>query len=126
MRILIAEADEDFRQMLCVVLHDHDVFVAKDGAEAVALTECRLPDIILMDAMMPEVDGFTALGHLAASEITAHIPVLLMSAGYVRWQRREDGLNLGAVDYLQKPFPLIGLPKLLEGYVEKAKKKSEV
>jgi len=124
MKILIADDNEAVRQLLCVALHGHEVVVAEDGAEAIALAECRLPDIILMDVMMPEVDGFIALEALKAHENTADIPVVLMSAGCVRRYDVRRGLALGAIDYLKKPFGIVGLGKLLEGYIEKAKKKS--
>ena len=121
MRILIAEDNECFRLLLTVALHDHRVMIAKDGAEAVALAECHQPDVILMDVMMPEVDGFEALRQLKADEATADIPVILMSAGCVRQQDIERGLKLGAEDYWKKPFSVLGLGKVLEGYVAKKK-----
>jgi CheY-like chemotaxis protein len=126
MRILIADDNECLRLLLAVVLHGHDVIVAGDGAEAVELAERKRPDIILMDVMMPEMDGFEALRQLKANEATADIPVILMSAGCVRQQDVERGPGLGAEDYLKKPFPfdINDLPKKLEGYIARAKKKA--
>lgn len=123
MRILIAEDNDCFRQLLCIPLHAHDVIVAGDGAEAVTKAVVYLPDIILMDVQMPEVDGFTALELLKADEDTADIPVVLMSAAYVRPHDVARGLNLGAVDYWKKPFDFDAneLPTKLEGYAAKKK-----
>jgi CheY-like chemotaxis protein len=123
MRILIAEDNEPCRLLLCVALHGHEIFVAEDGAEAIAQAECKQPDVILMDVTMPEVDGFTALKELKSNEATTDIPVIMMSAACVRQQDIERALELGAVDYLRKPFPfpVTGLGKVLEGYVTKKK-----
>jgi len=121
MRILIAEDNEAFRLLLCIALHGHEVFVAQDGAEAIALAECYQPDVILMDVTMPEIDGYTALKHLKADEATAGIPVILMSAGRVGQVDIDIGLALGAEDYWKKPFSVLDLPKRLEGYVAKKK-----
>jgi len=120
-RILIADDNECFRLLLTVALHGYRVMVAGDGAEAVELAQCHQPDIILMDVMMPEMDGFEALRQLKANEATAGIPVILMSAGYTKLQDIKRGMGLGAADYWKKPFSVLGLPKQLEGYVAKKK-----
>jgi len=123
MRVLIAEDNECLRELLAIALHGYEVIVAEDGEEAVGMAECYQPDIILMDMMMPRLDGFGALERLKADEATADIPVVLMSAGCVWSTDVERTLDLGAEDYLKKPFPfkIHDLPKVLEGYIAKKK-----
>ena len=79
------------------------VLGARSGALALALLERELPDLILLDVMMPEMDGFTVLVRLKQEVRTADIPVILVTAlsGEVD---EELGLSLGAVDYIVKPI----------------------
>jgi len=104
LRLLVADDDADSRAALALVLdQSYELLTAADGLEALAVVHTGHPDIILLDLMMPKLDGFEVLRRLGANPVTAQIPVLVVSA------RREDsdkvaGLNLGAVDYLEKPF----------------------
>jgi diguanylate cyclase (GGDEF)-like protein len=103
-RILVADDEADSRAALTLALGTaYDVVGAADGAEAVAFALAAPPDLILLDLMMPRLDGFQVLQALRSDPTTAEVPVLVVSA------RREDadkvrGLGLGAMDYLEKPF----------------------
>lgn len=97
-----------------------EVLIARDGGEALAIATDQQPDAILLDAMMPVMDGHEVLRRLSSEEATADIPVIMLTA---RKQERDilSALNLGARDYLVKPFipeelitrlnRLIGSPK---------------
>lgn len=119
MRVLIADDNEALRLLLCVALYPHRGIPAKDGAEAIELAQRHQPDVVLMEVMMPEMDGFEALRRLKENEATASIPVVLMSAGMVRQRDVGRGMSLGAEAYWKKPFTMIGLGKVLEGLVAK-------
>lgn len=79
------------------------VFYAEGGREALALVESESVDLILLDVMMPEMDGYTVLAHLQSDPLLREIPVIILTA-------RDDteslvrGFNAGAVDYIIKPF----------------------
>ncbi|MEG4248253.1 EAL domain-containing protein [Microcoleus sp. Pol10D4] len=79
------------------------VLVAKDGESAIDKLQQVLPDIILLDVMMPGIDGFETCYRLKASVATKDIPVIFMTALTDRVDKVK-GLSLGAVDYITKPF----------------------
>jgi diguanylate cyclase (GGDEF)-like protein len=109
LRLMVAEDEPDTRAALVLALcPTYEILTAADGAEAMAVALASLPDIILLDLMMPKLDGFQVLERLRANPGTNEIPVLVLSA------RRNEadkvrGLELGAVDYLEKPFSVAEL-----------------
>lgn len=103
--ILVADDDELLVQLVEHQLRHRgfDVVTAADGDKALALAAERQPDLIILDGMMPSVDGFTVLARLAEDPQTVKIPVIMLTAR----KTEEDilrGLSLGARDYLVKPF----------------------
>ncbi len=103
--VLIADDDEDIRAYLEVTLQlaGFDVVQATDGLEAVEAARAERPDVVVLDVMMPRMDGLEALKRLRDDSRTSHIPVLLLTA---RVQRSDAiaGLEAGADDYVTKPF----------------------
>jgi two-component system cell cycle response regulator len=81
----------------------YDVSVANDGVTALAKAAAELPDIILLDVMMPELDGFEVCRRLKTDPVTRHIPVVLVTALDGR-RDRLTGLDAGADDFLTKPI----------------------
>ncbi|WP_193198337.1 response regulator [Nostoc sp. MG11] len=79
------------------------VLVAEDGESAIARAEYAPPDLILLDILMPEMDGFETCRHLKVNELTKDIPVIFMTA-LSETVDKVKGLNLGAVDYITKPL----------------------
>ncbi|MBW4564360.1 MAG: response regulator [Mojavia pulchra JT2-VF2] len=79
------------------------VLVAQDGEDAIEQVEYALPDLILLDVIMPGMDGFETCRHLKAKESTKDIPVIFMTA-LSETVDKVKGLNLGAVDYITKPL----------------------
>lgn len=91
----------------------YSIRVANSGAKALELAQVEpLPDAILLDVMMPNMDGWTVCEKLKSMELTAHIPVIFLTAKN-SIQDEELGLNLGAVDFISKPIsPPIVLARL--------------
>ena len=101
-RILIAEDEADIRNILKLYLEieGFEVVQAQDGDQALRMAQQEMPDLILLDVMMPNMDGFAVTQALRQY---SQVPILILSA------RSQDadkilGLNLGADDYIAKPF----------------------
>src|SRR5438105_1378136 len=103
--VLIADDDEDVVQLLKVYLRplDCDFLQAKDGEEALAIAQSRLPAVVLLDVMMPKRSGWEVCQALKAVQRTSQIAVVLIT-GRGDVKDRLTGLQLGADDYLVKPF----------------------
>lgn len=103
MRILLAEDDKDTRQFVERGLSElgHNVIAAANGEDALHCGLTEAVDVIILDRMMPLLDGFSVLKRLRAGGIT--VPVLMLTA-LGRIEDRVDGLEAGADDYLVKPF----------------------
>ncbi len=104
-RILMADDDPDIRMFLEVTLSlaGFDVRVTTDGAEAVAAAREDAPDLILLDVMMPNLDGLGATRQLRADPRTSDIPIILVTAKAMGMDK-VSGLAEGADDYVTKPF----------------------
>ncbi|QHN04615.1 response regulator [Granulicella sp. WH15] len=105
-RVLIIDDDDDIREVASLSLEataDWEILTANSGRTGIETAERELPDAILMDVMMPEMDGPTTFRHLQQNPATSHIPVLLLTAKVQGVdQRRFAGLGVAAV--LFKPF----------------------
>jgi EAL domain-containing protein (putative c-di-GMP-specific phosphodiesterase class I)/PleD family two-component response regulator len=103
--ILIADDEEDVVQLLKAYLKplDAEFLVATDGEEALAVAQARLPDVVLLDVMMPKRSGWDVCQALKAVQRTAQIRVVLVT-GRGEVKDRLTGLQLGADEYLVKPF----------------------
>lgn len=103
--ILVCDDDELLVELLSYRLagRGYEVLVANDGGSAVEQATERCPDAIVLDMMMPVLDGQQVLRRLRADKATAATPVIMLTA---RRQERDivDALELGADDYLVKPF----------------------
>ncbi len=104
-RILIAEDDPHIREVLHMQLelNGFEVLEACDGVEALALGERGSPDLVLLDVMMPRMDGYETLRRLRASYATRSIPVIMLTAKNTR-EDTMSGFRGGANDYIVKPF----------------------
>ena len=81
----------------------HEVLVAEDGESALERAKYAKPDLILLDVLMPELDGFTTCQRLKEWEDTKNIPVIFMTA-LTDTVDKVKGFEFGAVDYITKPF----------------------
>lgn len=115
---MVADDDEVLRRLVTHVLSREGYLVvgATSGEEVLEQVKSRRPDAIILDAMMPGIDGLEVLHMLRQDEITRDIPVIMLSA---RSQERDvvRGFDFGANDYLGKPFKpgelLVRLKRLL-------------
>jgi len=82
---------------------EYETYAAKNGSDAIMLAKEHLPDLILLDILMPEMDGYEVISILKGSEDTRSIPVIFLS-GLGNSEAEEKGLILGASDYITKPF----------------------
>jgi putative two-component system response regulator len=85
---------------------DYDLIVAINGVEAIEILEKETPDLILLDIMMPEMDGYDVLKSLKDNQKLKHVPVILLSA-ITDSDSKSMGFSLGAVDYVTKPFEIV-------------------
>ena len=106
MRILIVEDNDDLRNFMRYPLQaDFDVMLATNGAEAWEIVQKQMPDLVVSDVMMPEMDGFELCRLMKSTFETSHIPVILLTA--LSGQAEQlHGFGLGADDYLTKPFDM--------------------
>lgn len=86
-----------------ILSNDYDIFVALNGKKALVLTEKVKPDLILLDVMMPEMDGYETLRQMQNLNLVQNTPVLFLTAK-ADAKSEQMGLDLGAVDYITKPF----------------------
>jgi len=103
-KLLIVDDEPQIRMLLGEFLSDQfEVNFASNGKEAIQNTKTFRPDIILMDIMMPEMDGLDTCRILRESDETRHIPLLMLTAANTS-QERIRAFNLGADDFIAKPF----------------------
>src|SRR5262249_50285710 len=110
-RVLIVDDDEAVRRLLRFELEAHEIetLEASNGREAVELARAEKPGAILLDVLMPEVDGWATLRELKALPETRSIPVVVLSVV----ETRAFGFALGAFDYLIKPLERSALFEVL-------------
>jgi diguanylate cyclase (GGDEF)-like protein len=103
-KVLVADDDAINRQVLAELLKpEYTVLLAKNGAQALERAARHAPDLILLDVMMPDMDGYEVLRRLRADPATAGLAVIFVS-GLDRPEDEANGLKLGAADYIAKPF----------------------
>lgn len=103
-KVLVVEDQNDLRSHLANILQIHyRVDEAENGVEGLEKASSSLPDIIITDVMMPEMDGFTFCDKLRKNVITSHIPVIMLTA-LDNVDSKREGLETGADAYIVKPF----------------------
>jgi two-component system phosphate regulon response regulator PhoB len=103
--ILVVEDDVDILQLVAhnLTAADFDVLTAQEGYEALSLAKKHLPQLVILDIMLPGLDGFEVCKELKRSPATKNIPILMLTAKGEEVDRIV-GLELGADDYVVKPF----------------------
>lgn len=106
-RILVVEDDVDIANMLRIYFtgQDYQVEVANRGTEALRLCQKQIPDLVVLDIMLPDMDGYTICRELRTTTRTSHIPIIFLTQKDER-SDRIAGLELGADDYITKPFDI--------------------
>jgi len=118
--VLIGEDEPDNRIILQTVVETLlgvRAEVAGDGLAVLASVERERPRVILLDLMMPGLDGFQVTRHLKANPATASIPIVAVSA-MARPDDRETALAAGCDDFVRKPFELDDLEAVIRTYLE--------
>ena len=116
MRVLVVDDDEDIRKLCALNLtwDGHEIIEAAGGAEGLELIATEAPDVVLLDVMMPFIDGLEALRRIRQSGSTVDMPVVLISAR-VGIEDQIEGWAAGADGYISKPFAPSDLTDALEG-----------
>ncbi|WP_373495365.1 two-component regulator propeller domain-containing protein [Aquiflexum sp.] len=102
--ILVADDNEDIRAYLRELLKDeYEILEAEDGADALSIILREMPDLVVSDVMMPNLDGIRLCQEIKGQISTSHIPVILLTAR-TSLDYEMEGLQTGAEDYITKPF----------------------
>src|SRR5476649_914096 len=119
-KVLIIEDNTDIRENVVEILElaGYTVFEADNGKTGVDLALKNLPDIILCDIMMPELDGYGVLYMLSKRPETTAVPFIFLTAKAEHFDRRK-GMEMGADDYLTKPFDDMELLNAIESRLRK-------
>src|SRR5512147_2706184 len=119
-RILVVEDDFDISNMLRIYFtgQGYDVQVAPRGGDALTLTRKQLPQLIVLDIMLPDMNGYDVCRELRSTTRTSHIPIIFLT----QKDERADkiiGLELGADDYITKPFDIEELKLRVRNAIER-------
>src|SRR5450759_1345749 len=104
-KVLLVDDDEMLRKMTEVLLSKQgfEVTAVENGAKTLQQLKFMLPDVILMDVMMPDMDGFTVCREIRSNPVTASVPIIMLTA-LDSVENKVKGFEAGADDYLAKPF----------------------
>ncbi len=119
--VLIVDDEDDIRRMLRRVLTERNMRVveAARGSEALNAVRDHEPDVILLDAMLPEVHGFDICRRIKSSKKYGHIPIIMLSAIYRGWRFAEDlKQSYGVAEFLEKPFKISDVVAAVERVFE--------
>ncbi len=124
-RLLVVEDDIDIGNMLKIYFSgmEFDVDVAVRGVDALEKTKQVLPHLIVLDIMLPDIDGYEVCRNLRTSMRTSHIPVIFLTQKDERSDKLQ-GLELGADDYITKPFDIEELKLRVQGAIRRSERES--
>ncbi len=106
-KIIIVDDDIAILELIKINLElgGHEVLTSLDGIKGYALIQQELPDLVILDVMMPEVDGFTVAQRIRQNDLTRDMPILMLTA-LGTLEKKVQGFDAGVDDYLVKPFEL--------------------
>jgi len=124
-RILVVEDDFDISNMLRIYFagQGYDVRVAPRGGDALEMCRQQLPNLIILDIMLPDMDGYVVCKELRTTTRTKHIPIIFLT----QKDERSDkiaGLQLGADDYITKPFDIEELNLRVQNAIDRARREN--
>lgn len=124
-RLLVVEDDVDIANMLKIYFSSlgYDVDVAGRGAEALEKTRQVMPHLIVLDIMLPDIDGYEVCRTLRTNTRSSHIPVIFLTQKDERSDKLQ-GLELGADDYITKPFDIEELKLRVQGAIRRSERES--
>ena len=111
--LVVDDVSENIDILVGVLRNDYDLSIAKSGRIAIELAKTVKPDLVLLDVMMPGMDGYEVCAALKEGDDTKNIPIIFLTA-LTQQEDEEKGLALGGVDYITKPFD----PALLKARVK--------
>ncbi|MBC8099875.1 MAG: response regulator, partial [Armatimonadetes bacterium] len=122
-RILVVEDDFDISNMLRIYFsgQGYEVQVAPRGGDALSITRKQLPELIMLDIMLPDMNGYDVCRELRTTTRTSHIPIIFLT----QKDERSDkiiGLELGADDYVTKPFDIEELKLRVQNAINTSKR----
>jgi DNA-binding response OmpR family regulator len=119
-RVLVIDDEAPIRLLCRVNLEAEGMSVleANDGPSGLEAAAAGTPDVILLDVMMPGLDGWGVAEALLESENTAHIPIIFLTAR-AEFRDRARGLDIGGVDYITKPFNPVELAPLVRALLDR-------
>ncbi len=124
-RLLVIEDDHDVAEMLLLYFgaHQYDVVHAETGREGVDLARARFPHLILLDVMLPDMDGYEVCHTVRQTSFTRYIPIIFLTQRDER-ANKVKGLALGADDYVTKPFDIDELRLRIQSAIHRATRES--
>lgn len=124
-RLMVVEDDIDIGNMLKIYFSglEYDVEVATRGSDALEKTKKVLPHLIVLDIMLPDIDGYEVCRKLRTNTRTSHIPVIFLTQKDERSDKLQ-GLELGADDYITKPFDIEELKLRVQGAIRRSERES--
>src|SRR5512133_4208700 len=124
-RLLIVEDDFDISNMLRIYFsgQGYDVDIAPRGSEALEKTRLVMPHLIVLDIMLPDINGYDVCRALRTNTRTSHIPVIFLTQKDERSDKLQ-GLELGADDYITKPFDIEELKLRVQGAIRRSERES--
>ncbi len=123
--VLVVDDQDEIREYLSQELSDEfDILLAKNGAEALEIATQEVPDLILSDVMMPEMDGIQLCREVRNSQPISHVPIILQTA-LPADDRKRIGIDAGAVDFISKPLSIPNLKGRIRNLLEIRKRFAE-
>jgi DNA-binding response OmpR family regulator len=122
-KVLVVDDEAPIRLLCRVNLEAEkmEVLEAADGETGLATARAEKPDLVLLDVMMPGMDGWAVAERLLEDEATREIPLVFLTAR-AELRDRARGLELGGVDYITKPFNPVELASVVEGLLERVRR----
>lgn len=124
-RLLVIEDDYDVAEMLVMYFtsYQYEVFHADSGLAGVEMARAKYPQLILLDVMMPDIDGYETCRRIRQMTLTKYIPIIFLTQRDER-ANKVKGLELGADDYITKPFDIDELRLRVQGAIRRATRES--
>ena len=124
-RLLVIEDDPDVAEMLLLYFgaYQYEIIHADSGRAGIEMARARFPHLILLDGMLPDMDGFQVCEAIRQTSFTRYIPILFLTQRDAR-ANKVKGLALGADDYITKPFDIDELRLRIQAAINRATRES--
>jgi diguanylate cyclase (GGDEF)-like protein len=125
-KILVVDDDANIRELVLETIgtERYATFTAADGLEAIEMATRIHPDLIILDLMMPGLDGIAVCGRLRAETLTCHVPIIMLTARG-ELENKLEGIEVGADDYITKPFDPLELEARINMHLRRSQRDGE-